>query len=108
LWERSMTAPQLDEWRRTGWLSVFHYAQKVIRPVHYGLFEESALHPPEPRFTQPGRIFHGLHDRVVPIRISRDFARHNPQCQLTELDSDHDLVDVLDQITSAAIPFLLD
>ena len=73
LWERaSMTAPQLDEWRRTGWLSVFHYGQKIIRPVHYGLFEESALHPPEPGFSQPGRIFHGLHDRVVPIRISRD------------------------------------
>jgi uncharacterized protein len=53
-------------------------------------------------------IFHGLHDDVAPIESSRVFAASHPNVRLVELDSGHELLDVLDGIVAEAIAFLLD
>jgi pimeloyl-ACP methyl ester carboxylesterase len=86
---------------------VFHYGDKKVRRVHYGLIEDALRYPSAPDFTQPAWIFHGIHDEVVPIEYSRDFAAAHANARLTELDSDHELLNVLDQIVGEAIPFLL-
>lgn len=86
---------------------VFHYGEKRMRRVHYGLIEDSLLHPGTPEFHQPALIFHGRHDDVVPIDYSRAFAAAHPTAKLIEMESDHELVNVLDEITSAAVDFLL-
>ena len=87
-------------------LEVFHYGDKVNRRVHYGLIADSLQFPANPDFTQPGLIFHGVHDDVVPIEYSRTFAAGHPGVRLVELESDHELLDVLPRITHEAIDFL--
>jgi pimeloyl-ACP methyl ester carboxylesterase len=85
---------------------VFHYGEKRLRRVHYGLIEDALRYPRAPDFGQPALIFHGVNDDIVPIEYSRTFAAAHPNVRLTELDSDHELLDVLDQIVSRAIHFL--
>ncbi len=107
-WPELLGAEKLHNWRETGWLEVFHYGDRANRRVHYGLYDDALIHAPQPPFTQPAAIFHGLHDQVVPISLSRDFVRAHPNAQLTELDSDHELLNVLPAIVSAGVSFLLD
>jgi pimeloyl-ACP methyl ester carboxylesterase len=87
---------------------VFHYGDNKVRSVHFGLIEDALRFPSAPDFKQPALIFHGNHDVVVPIEYSRHFAAAHANARLTELDSDHELLDVLDRIVGDAIPFLLE
>jgi hypothetical protein len=91
---------------RPEFLEAFHYAEGAMRSVHYGLIEDALRYPAMPDFTQPARIFHGIHDEVVPIDYSRDFRAAHPNAELTELDSDHELLNVLDTIVAGAVTFL--
>lgn len=86
---------------------VFHYGEQRMRRVHYGLIEDALQFPEAADFAQPAWIFHGIHDDTVPIEYSRRFAAAHPNARLTELDSDHELLNVLDQIVDDAAPFLL-
>jgi pimeloyl-ACP methyl ester carboxylesterase len=96
----------IERWREAGWLPVYHYGAKELRRVHFGLFEDAGRFPSYPDFRQPARIFHGVNDTVVPISFSRTFAAVHPNAQLTELASDHELLDALDRIVRDSIPFL--
>jgi len=87
---------------------VFHYGDNVLRRVHYGLIEDALTFPATPDFAQPVLIFHGIHDDVVPVENSHAFAAAHRAARLVELDSDHELLNVLDRITGEAVPFLLD
>jgi len=102
-----LTGPEkMRSWRETGWLEVFHYAAGAPRRVHFGLYEDANRFPPEPGFTQPALIFHGLRDDVVPVECSRRFAASHRNVNLIELDSDHELTSAMGEITAAAVPFL--
>jgi pimeloyl-ACP methyl ester carboxylesterase len=105
---REMQGPDaIADWKRTGWLEVFHYGDKINRRVHYGLLEDAAMFPASPDFSQQAMIFHGVNDTVVPVEFSRVFAKSHPNAELRELDSGHELTDVLREITSIAIPWLM-
>ena len=106
-WEVLTGPEKLARWQDTGWLEVFHYGQQTIERVQFDLFGDARKHAPIPDFRQPARIFHGTHDEVVPIDLSRGFAASHPNAELTELDSDHELLNVLDSIVAAAVPFLV-
>lgn len=106
-WREMQGADVIAQWRDTGWLEVFHYGDKTTRRVHYELLEDAASLPPYPDFRQPAIIFHGIHDSVVPISLSRQFVLSHQNADLRELDSDHELLNVLQKITAAALPFLL-
>jgi uncharacterized protein len=88
-------------------LEVFHHGDQALRRVHYGLIEDALKFPPTPDFTQPALIFHGLQDDVVPIQYSRDFAAIHPNARLIELESGHELLNVLDGIVAEAVAFLI-
>ena len=85
---------------------VYHYGDKRMRRVHYGLIEDALRFPAAPDFEQPALIFHGMGDEVVPISNSRDFAAHHVNVRLAELDSDHELLNVLDRIVAESGEFL--
>jgi uncharacterized protein len=105
---REMQGPDvIEQWAKSGWLEVFHYGDQALHRIHYGLFENALNFPPEPDFRQPALIFHGRKDTVVPISLSRAFAASHPSVELHELESDHELLDVLDAITNDAVPYLL-
>jgi uncharacterized protein len=85
---------------------VFHYGSGTMRRVRYDLIEDALNYPATPDFDQPALIFHGVHDDVVPIENSRAFAARHSNTRLIGLDSDHELLNVLDQITTESTPFL--
>jgi len=107
LLERSNPPEKLAAWRDSGWTEVFHHSTGNPRPLHYGLLHDARQHPATPEFAQPALLFHGTGDDVVPISLSRDFARTHPNVQLFELPSGHELLDALDEIAARAIPFLI-
>ena len=101
------TDPATGTPRKSPSIDVFHYADLLTRPIRYSLIEDALHYPPFPDFSQPTLIFHGRNDDVVPIALSRAFVAAHPNARLVELDSDHELTDVLPAIETAAIPFLL-
>jgi pimeloyl-ACP methyl ester carboxylesterase len=106
-WDDLVNPAQMALWRETGGLDVYHYGEKAMRRVHYGLIEDARRYPAAADFSQPARIFHGTRDAVVPIELSREFAARHGNAHLTELDSDHELLNVLPEISSAAVEFLI-
>lgn len=101
-WDRKIGEPKPSD------LEVFHYGDNRLRRVHYRLIEDALRYPATPEFSQPAVIFHGTHDDVVPVEYSRAFAKGRPNVRLTEVDSDHELLNVLDRIADEAVPFLLE
>jgi uncharacterized protein len=88
-------------------MQVYHYGENRMREIRYDLIEDALKYPGAPGFTQPALIFHGSADQTVPIEISRNWAASHPNVRLVEVDSDHELLSVLDQIVGEAVPFLL-
>jgi pimeloyl-ACP methyl ester carboxylesterase len=100
-------APEAEAWRKTGFLEVYHYGEKRTRRLGYHLIEDALGYEDFPDFQQPALIFHGIHDTVVPPGLSSQFAATHPNARLRLLDSDHELLNVLDSIWKEAGPFLL-
>jgi pimeloyl-ACP methyl ester carboxylesterase len=105
-WGDILKPSQIEKWRESNGLDVYHYGSQTTRRVHYGLFEDALQYPPNPDFPQPALIFHGIHDTVVPIELSRAFAARHANAHLSELDSDHELLSVLPRIATEGVAFL--
>jgi uncharacterized protein len=88
-------------------IEVFHYGDRAMRRVHYGLIQDALRYPALPDFSQPALIYHGIRDEVVPVENSRAFAATHANASLTELDSDHELLDVQQEIVASALPFIV-
>jgi pimeloyl-ACP methyl ester carboxylesterase len=103
----ALTGPEkLATWKDTNTLEVYHYGEQRTRNLSYSLFEDALNYAVFPDVSQPTLIFHGMHDDVVPIELSREFAANRPKVTLLELDSDHELLSCLDEIVSESVPFL--
>jgi len=107
-WREIHGEEAIEHWRETGWLPTYHYGAKEVRRVHFGLYEDAGCFPAYPDFRQPARIFHGINDTVVPVSFSQTFAADHPNAQLTELNSDHELLDALEGIVRDSTPFLIE
>lgn len=105
-WREMLSPEVISRWRETGWLEVFHYGAHANRRVHYGLLEDAAKFPGFPDFRQRVLIFHGINDAVVPVAFSREFVARHANAQLREMDSDHELLNVLEAITGEAVAYL--
>jgi len=89
----------IAEWRTSGWLDVHNYAADATRRVHYGLYEDIARYNSfAVNLLIPALIFHGKNDEVVPIRQSEQFAAERNNVTLHTLNSDHTLLDQMDNI----------
>jgi pimeloyl-ACP methyl ester carboxylesterase len=94
------------QWSASGWLEVYHYGDKRQRRLHYGMIEDARQYPPTPDFHQPCLILHGTNDDTVPVTESREFAGCHPAALLRELDSDHELANVLETVIVTGMTFL--
>ncbi len=99
--------PEADQWKQKGYRMVYHYGEGRFLPVRYALIEDGLRYEDQPSVSQPVLIFHGLRDSIVPPSVSAEFARLQPNVRLELVDSDHDLLDVLDRIWARARDFLL-
>ncbi|HIK39946.1 YqiA/YcfP family alpha/beta fold hydrolase [Thermoleptolyngbya sp. M55_K2018_002] len=105
-WLPRLGPEQVAQWQETGFLSVYHYGDQAMRPLHYGfvldaaMYDHSTLKRPVPTL-----ILHGIRDDVIPVQSSRDYAATRPWVTLLELDSDHALTDQQDAIWQAVQTF---
>lgn len=106
-WPERLGADAMAEWRRTGFLPVFHYGEKAERRVGYQLIEDGSRYEDYPEVTQPCLIYHGLRDDVVPASFSEIFAASRPNVELHLEDSGHELIDVLDSMWPRIRDFLV-
>jgi pimeloyl-ACP methyl ester carboxylesterase len=108
LWVDELGPARLAEWEQSDALQVFHYGEGRQVPLSYSLMKDAATYEAFPRFEQPGLIFHGENDTVVPISLSEHYVQAHPNCRLVRLQSGHELTDVLEDIWPVAESFLAD
>ncbi len=107
LWTQELGQEKLATWRNNGTIPVFHYGEGKELPLAFNLMEDAAQYEPSPDIRQPGLIFHGLNDPVVPVGCSRSYAANRPNIQLLEFRSGHELTDVLDDMWMATRDFMV-
>ena len=105
-WPERLGAEKIADWRRTGWMDVYHYGQARNVPLAVDLLEDGARYSDFPGFPQPALIFHGAHDDVVPAAFSTEFASAHPNAHLEILNSGHELTDVLEYMAPKIAEFL--
>ena len=105
-WAETLGPKQVRAWRRTGSMAVFHYNDGRERHLGYQLGEDAARYPDFPSFTQPALLFHGSRDTVVPSFLSEHFAQEHANARVRILDSDHELIDVLEPMWRETAEFL--
>ncbi len=98
LWVERLGPEEIERWRETGNLSVFHYGTGGEADLSYGFLEDAAKYPLYPDCQAPTLIFHGTHDDLVPLGNSARFVSEHKQARLVQVDSGHELTDVLDEI----------
>jgi pimeloyl-ACP methyl ester carboxylesterase len=106
-WPARLGEQKVADWRRTGWMDVYHYAEGRDVPISSDLLEDGPRYEGFPDFTQPAVIFHGAHDDVVPASYSEEFVATHPNARLEILDSGHELTDVLDYMAPRIAEFLM-
>jgi pimeloyl-ACP methyl ester carboxylesterase len=98
---------RVEEWRRAGALSFFHYKFNEERLLNFSFYEDSLRYDPfEAQLAQPTLIFQGLRDASVDYRTVEAFARTRPNVTLSLLDDDHQLIASLPRIWESVEPFL--
>ena len=107
-WPETLGEPAIEKWKHTGVLQLFHYGEGKTMELGYQLIEDAAQYEPYPNVRQPVLIFHGNNDTVVPSSLSVEFAQQHPRVKLRLLNSDHELLNVLDDIWIETETFLFD
>ena len=96
----------IDEWRRSGRLRVFHYADNTYRNVGFALYEDAAAYDAfAVTLTQPVLTFQGERDASVDPRMVEWWAADRPNVDLRLLDDDHQLTSSVDLIWKESAAF---
>lgn len=103
-WPAIVGPERMERWKRDGSL-LFPDGEGRPVPVHYAFYEEGRTLPERPRISCPARIYHGVHDEVVPIETSRAYVKENPHVELVELDDDHALLASIDRILAETLAY---
>jgi hypothetical protein len=93
-WRQKIAPETLFQWQQQGSLAIYHYGAKKELPLNYLFWQDLQTYDDaQINLSIPTLIFHGVHDEVISIEVSRTYAQHNPHVTLRELDSDHSLND---------------
>jgi pimeloyl-ACP methyl ester carboxylesterase len=99
LWLSRLGQETVQEWQKSGFLKVYHYGFREIREINYQFVPDLRSYPEyQLQRPVPTLIIHGKNDEVIPVQHSRDYVRLRPWVDLVELESDHGLLDVLEDI----------
>ncbi len=105
-WMAQLGEEAIGRWRETGERAFFNYAAGREEPVAWGLMQDALSYEDEPAALQPTLIVHGVHDDVVPVQVSRAYARTRTSAALVEVDSDHELIGAIEEAWSHTRGFL--
>ncbi|MFZ0390875.1 MAG: YqiA/YcfP family alpha/beta fold hydrolase [Calditrichia bacterium] len=90
---------ELEKWRETGTVSLFHYHFNRKRELSYAIIPDAEKYRNiQHRRQLPVQIFHGINDLSVPYTLSVEYLKTHPQSELILLNSDHGLLDKLETI----------
>lgn len=106
-WPVRLGAVTVAQWKASGTLPFYHYGDKAERLLRYSLIEDGERYEDYPAVSQPCLIYHGVKDDVVPVEWSREFAAGKGNVTLREMDSDHELIDVLEPMWGGVREFVL-
>jgi uncharacterized protein len=106
-WPEEFGALKMEKWRTSDALPVFHYSEGRMMMLGYQLVEDGKKYEAYPKSTQPALIFQGIHDTVVPAVYASDWAAQHPEAIVRLLNSDHQLLNVLDDMWIETERFLL-
>ncbi|MBE8998546.1 alpha/beta hydrolase [Nostoc sp. LEGE 12447] len=101
-WLPKLGDEEVQRWQQEKYIMVYHYGEERSIPLSYDFVIDAAQY--QEKFLQrsiPTLILHGKKDEVIPIEASRDFSRCRSGVELVELDSDHALGDVMENIWQA-------
>ena len=94
----------VQNWQESGFLSVYHYAEKRSLPLSYQFVLDSQNYSDHAlRRSIPTLILHGQQDEVIPLTASQQYAQSRSWVELIELDSDHGLGDALREHLTCAM-----
>ncbi|MEH2086807.1 YqiA/YcfP family alpha/beta fold hydrolase [Nostoc sp.] len=101
-WLPKLGDEEVQRWQQEKSIMVYHYGEEQLIPLSYDFVIDAAQYQ-EKLLQRPisTLILHGKKDEVIPVEASRDFARSRPWVQLIELDSDHALGNVMEEIWQA-------
>ena len=97
-WAASLGEDVVREWRERGQRQVYHFGEKQIRNLSYRLLEDALQYAGFPDVRQPALVVHGRADETVDHRLSLRFAEDRSNAEVVLYDSDHQLLNVLDEI----------
>ncbi|WP_431356787.1 YqiA/YcfP family alpha/beta fold hydrolase [Komarekiella delphini-convector] len=101
-WLPKLTDEEVKRWQREKYLMIYHYGEGRSLPLSYDFVKDAAQYQEELlQRPIPTLILHGKHDEVIPIEASRDFARSRPWVELVELEDNHALGNVMEEIWQA-------
>ncbi|MFN6518130.1 MAG: YqiA/YcfP family alpha/beta fold hydrolase [Nostoc sp. CreGUA01] len=101
-WLPKLTKEQIQRWQQEKYLMVYHYEERRSLPLSYNFVTDAAQYQEELlQRPIPTLILHGKNDEVIPIQASRDFGGLRPWVELVELNSDHALGNVMEEIWQA-------
>ena len=105
-WPESLGKAAVEDWRDTGWRTVFHYGEGRERRLSYSLIEDAGQYEDFPNAGQPGLILQGTKDEVVPARFAAEFVGTRPNVRLVLLEAGHELTDVTSRLWAETASFL--
>jgi pimeloyl-ACP methyl ester carboxylesterase len=101
-WLPKLGDKEVQRWQQEKYLMVYHYGEGRELPLCYDFVTDATQYQEQQlQRSIPTLILHGIKDEVIPIEASRDFARSHPWVDLIELDSDHALGNVMEEIWQA-------
>ena len=104
---RDLGGEQLQAWKETGLMTVFHFAYGRVMQVGYALYEDAQRYDTfNAHVPQPVLIFQGKRDTVVNPATVQAWAAVRPNVTLELLDDDHQLGASLDYMWSGIESFL--
>lgn len=90
---------KMEEWKQTGYIELFHSHFKENRRLYYGVVEDAKKYRGVSFARRlPVQIFHGIHDESVPYRVSLDYLEDHPEAEIVLFNSNHSLLDKLEEM----------
>jgi pimeloyl-ACP methyl ester carboxylesterase len=106
-WIPKLGDEQMQRWRKEQSLLTYHYGTAQMMPIGYGFLTDLTGYEDEKlQRALPTLVLHGQQDDVIPIQASQTFAAQRSWVKLIELDSDHSLANVEEEIWQAVQAFL--
>lgn len=106
LWEKRLGPGGIAAWETSGRLEVPHWGTGGMAHIGWQFLADARNHPAWPALTQPGLIFHGMHDDVVPPENSIQFAATHPNVRLQLFADGHELTAVMEEMWTLTHRFL--